>query len=118
MLSGQEAPAVLARFQVGRGGRYALLLRAAIGPDPERKRQLDVALDGRAPERVGVPSSYNWSTGETHFRAVFLQDLGELAAGAHALRLQLTAGDLKLNELIVTDNPTAFFIDHWQREQK
>jgi hypothetical protein len=78
---------------------------------------VSVTVDAAQPQRVAVPASYYWSTGETRVRTIFLQDLGELAAGAHELRLERTAGDLDVHEFIVTDNPTAFFIDYWQRER-
>ncbi len=109
--------AARATVSLPRAGRYALLLRAGIKQDPEVRREVSVALDAGQPQRVAVPASYYWSTGETRVRTVFLQDLGELAAGDHELRLERTAGDLDIREFIVTDHPTVFFIDHWHREK-
>lgn len=109
--------ATRATFSLPRAGRYALLLRAGITQDPEGRREVSVAIDAGEPQRIAVPAAYYWSTGETRVRTVFLQDLGELGAGPHELRLERSAGDLDLREVIVTDNPTVFFIDHWQREK-
>ena len=106
-----------ATVSLPRAGRYALLLRAGISQDPEARREVSVTVDAAQPQRVAVPASYYWSTGETRVRTIFLQDLGELGAGAHELRLERTAGDLDVHEFIVTDNPTVFFIDHWHREK-
>jgi hypothetical protein len=98
-----------------RAGRFALLLRASIGPGPEKRRSVQLTFDHAAAMPLAVQGPYNWSTGDTRFRVVFLHDLGELTAGEHQLRLQSMAGDVNLNEVIVTDNPAAFFVDHWQR---
>jgi hypothetical protein len=81
-----------------------------------KARVFNVALDGAAPERASVNTDYEWNTGATNFRVIYVRALGEVAAGEHELRVKLTGGDLRLNELIVTDNPAAFFIDTWQKE--
>lgn len=112
-----ERNEVTAEFSLPRAGRYALLLRGAVTRDVMKKRNFTLALDGAKPADVPLNADYEWNTGATNVRAVFLRDLGELAAGAHTLRLQLTAGEISLHELIVTDNPAAFSADTWQREQ-
>ncbi len=111
-------PALVARFPLRKKSHYALLLRAAINDDIMRDRVFELLVDGvPAATKVSVHPSYQWNTGARDFRAVFLHDLGELAAGEHELKLRLLGGDLNVNELIVTDNPAAFFIDEWQRER-
>lgn len=105
-------------FSLPRAGRYALLARASVARDVMKKRNFTLALDGAKPADLALNADYEWNTGATNVRVVFLRDLGDLAAGPHALRLKLTAGELGLYELIVTDHPEAFFADTWQREQK
>ncbi|QYM78567.1 right-handed parallel beta-helix repeat-containing protein [Horticoccus luteus] len=110
---------VAARFVLPRGGRYALLARAGIGREVMKKRNFALTLDGAMkPANVPLNTDYEWNTGATNVRVVFLHDLGELAPGDHELRLQLTGGEIGLHELIITDNPAAFFADTWQREKK
>jgi hypothetical protein len=77
-----------------------------------------VALDdAKEPARVSLQSSYQWNQGATNQRVVYLYALGDLAAGEHRLRVTRTRGDVEVKEFIVTDNPTAFFIDGWQKER-
>jgi hypothetical protein len=116
--SGKGAdPELVARFAVPRAGHYSLLARASVNHDVMQRRVFSLAVDGASePTRVSVNTDYEWNTGATNFRAIYLQALGELAPGEHELRLRLVSGDLNLNELIVTDNPAAFFIDTWQKE--
>jgi len=81
-----------------------------------QKRVFALALDrAAAPERVPINTDYQWNTDATNFRAVYLHALGQLTTGEHELRLKLTSGELSLNELIITDQPAAFFIDTWQK---
>jgi hypothetical protein len=109
---------VAATFTLQRAGKYALLARVSPGRDVLQRLNLDLSLDGAAaPVRVSANADYQWNTGATNFRVVFLHALDELAAGEHQLRLRVLAGELNLNELIITDNPAAFFIDEWQRER-
>lgn len=110
-------PELEARFTVSQPGTYGLLMRAAISGAVMNGREFEVALDDGAPFPVSVHPSYQWNTGASNFRAVFLHSLGELTPGSHRLRFKVRAGELKLNELIVTENPAAFFIDEWQRER-
>lgn len=109
-------PAIDAGFTVSEPGSYCLLMRAAISGAVMSGREFELTLDDALPVQASVHPSYQWNTGATNFRAVFLHSLGELAAGEHRLRFKVSRGELRLNELILTQNPAAFFVDEWQRE--
>jgi hypothetical protein len=116
-LAPNASPELAMRFTVAHPGRYALLVRAAIGRDAMQGRTFAVTLDQGAAERTPINADYEWNTGATNFRVVYVRALGELAAGEHDLRVKLGSGEMKLNELIITENPAAFFVDTWQKEQ-
>jgi hypothetical protein len=109
-------PEIVGRFTVPRAGVYSLLARASVNREVTQRRTFELRLDGAAePTTIAVNTDYQWNTGETHFRVIYVHALGELAAGEHQLRLRCVSGDLNLNELILTDYPAAFFIDEWQK---
>jgi hypothetical protein len=113
------APEVDAKFTLARTGAYSLLVRAAVKGDVMRRRSFEVALDGAAePTNVSINSDYQWNTGATNSRVIYLHALGELKAGEHQLRVRLATGELNLSEFIITDNPAPFFIADWQKERK
>jgi hypothetical protein len=106
------------RFTARQAGKYSLLVRAAPRDGGGRDGSFTVALDdAKEPARVSLQSSYQWNQGATNQRVVYLYALGDLAAGEHRLRVTRTRGDVEVKEFIVTDNPTAFFIDGWQKER-
>ena len=112
-------PAAKAKFTLARAGAYSLLARAAVRGDVMRRRTFELALDGAAEStNVSINTDYEWNTGATNSRVIYLHALGELKAGEHQLHVRLTNGDLDLSEFIVTDNPAPFFIDEWQKEGK
>lgn len=112
-------PEVGAKFTLARAGAYSLLARAAVKGDVMRRRNFEVALDGvAAPAGISINTDYQWNTGATNSRVIFLHALGELQAGEHRLHVRLANGELDVTEYIVTDNPAVFFIDDWQKERK
>lgn len=114
----ESAPEVDVTFTVARAGAYSLLARAALPGGVLRNSNFAVRLDEAAAAQAPVPASYNWSVGPEKYRAVYVMALGNLAAGEHRLRVRLTSGELNLNELIVTDQPAAFFVDEWNRGKR
>ncbi|WP_438480473.1 BACON domain-containing protein [Oleiharenicola lentus] len=103
-------PELQASFEVPRAGRYAVMLRASIDDNVMKRRSLELAIDGGKAEAVGIDADYQWNTGASHFRAVFLHALGELQPGRHTLRLAVK-GALNLNEVIITETPSPFLAE-------
>jgi hypothetical protein len=115
MLSKDDAPEIRARFSLPQAARYVLLVRASIRRGVMNRRDFAVSIDGGATANLEMTPDYNWNTDNDRFRAVYGGSLGALKAGGHDLRFTVKGG-LKLNEIIVTDTPSAFMADGWQRE--
>jgi hypothetical protein len=114
-LSKDEAPEIRAQFSVPEAARYVLLVRASIRRGVMNRRAFAVSVDGGATVAMEMTPDYNWNTDNDRFRAVYGCSLGELKPGAHDLRFTVKGG-LNLNEIIVTDTPSAFMADGWQQE--
>jgi hypothetical protein len=80
-------------------------------------RDFAVAVDKGETVKLGMTPDYNWNTDNDRFRAVYACSVGALQPGRHDLRFQVKGG-LNLNEIIVTDTPSAFMADGWQQERK
>lgn len=105
-------------FEIATLGRYSLLARAGIGDDVMGGRAFEITLDNASPPvNASLSADYQWNTGDNRFRVVYLSALGDLAPGNHHLRIRSIKGEIKLNQLIITDNPASFFVQHWQRER-
>lgn len=113
-----KGPALQASFDAPKAGHYSLLARMAMGGARRNRREFDVAVDQTHGSAVAdVTDDYQWNIADKRFRVVYLQSLGDLAAGPHTLELKETSGETRLNELIVTDHPEVYFVQYWQRDR-
>jgi hypothetical protein len=119
-LNGAErTPRLNVEFEIAKPGRYGLMARLGNEDDVMQGREFELTLnEAEAPETFIVNADYQWSAGLRSVRVVFLHDLGDLEAGKHQLQLVPTQGNFNLNEIIITDNPGVFFVQHWQRERE
>ena len=89
--------------------KYFLLARAGIKNGLYERNCFYVLGDKH--KEMSINPRYHWTRPEKTFKVIFLDVLGELTEGKYRLRFG-SKNDINLNELIITDNPAVFFIQH------
>ena len=85
-------------------GTYSLLVRT-----PRSSPKFDISINGNVSSNVTM-SDYQWGTGRTEERIVWLHPLGQLKAGANQISIKHSGQENMIVEYILTDNPAVFFV--------
>ena len=100
---------VNAEISILKTGNYFLLAR--VGIENKLYERNFVFMIGDKYKEIKFNPRYHWTRPVKTFKVVFLDALGELTEGKYKLRFS-SKEDINLNELIITDNPAVFFIQH------
>jgi hypothetical protein len=103
---------VNAEISIPKTGKYFLLAR--VGIENKLSERNFVFVIGDKYKEISFNPKYHWTRPVKTFKVIFLDSLGELKEGKYKLRFG-SKDDINLNELIITDNPEVFFIQHAQR---
>jgi hypothetical protein len=117
LVAGPGQTEIRSDFMLSQPGHYVALVRAGIESGVMNRRDFTVTVDGGEALKVQLTPDYDWNTDNDRFRAIYLGALGELKPGKHEVRVGVK-GALNLNEIIITDTPSAFMADGWQRERQ
>ena len=100
---------VNAEIRIIKTGIYFLLAR--VGIENKLDERNFVFMIGDKNKQVSFNPKYHWTRPGKTFKVIFLDTLGELTEGKY--KLQFGSKDsINLNELVITDNPAVFFIQH------
>ncbi len=113
-----QQPVLDFKFTPPGEGKYYLLARLRRDEPNAVNRIFECALDGASPFKITVEPSYQWHRNNNAFRVVWMGALGNLRAEEHRFILKPVKGGSCLNDLIVTDKPSVFFIQHDQADRK